>query len=259
MKTSNIHDLDKILENEFSNLGFNYWDIIDNGITKLDSQRYQVFGIRYLDMLTFPADGLYLVFTINDVDNGKPHYIESLSAILFSEMNQGKFHELVKKDYLINREPIPTIQQVSNELSQMLKIQTDLQREFARLGFEFVDISRWENLSDTDASNDIKIDRLMLAHHYNDKDNIGYIFIAQKDNESDKWHIDSINADVQLDTERNMEGVIVVSKEYFSRDGPLPHKEQIRNEVLKKVRIENVKERFYLNKKSDNKKRSIRK
>jgi hypothetical protein len=139
----------------------------------------------------------------------------------------------------------------------MLKIQTDLQREFARLGFEFVDISRWENLSDTDASNDIKIDRLMLAHHYSDED-IGYIFIAQKD-ESGKWHIHSINADVQLDTERNIEGVIVVSKEYFLKDGPLPHKDQIRNEVLKKVRIENVKERLYQNNKTDSKKRSIRK
>jgi len=229
MKTSNIHDLDKILENEFSNLGFNYWDIIDNGITKLDSLRYQFFGIKYLDVLTFPADGLYLVFTINDLNNGKPHFIESLSVSLFSEMNQGKFHELVKKSYSIDREPIPTLQQVCNELSQMLKIQKDLQKEFTRLGFEFVNISRWEKLSNTDASNDdIKIDRLMLAHHYNDKENIGYIFIAQKDNDSAKWRIDSINADVQLDTERNLEGVIVVSKEYLSRDGPLPHKEQIR-------------------------------
>ncbi|OQP65539.1 hypothetical protein A3860_17905 [Niastella vici] len=259
MSAIDFKDFEKVLEKEFTDLGFNFQDIKDNGVTKLDTQRYQLFGIKYIDSLPSPADGLYLVFNIKDLINEKPPFIELLSASLFSEMNEGKCHELVKKDYSINREKIPPIRQICNDLAQLLKIQIDLQHDFTQLGFEFVNISRWENISITEPrdSNDFLIDRLMLAHHYNDRDDIGYIFVAKKDNNSDKWHLDSINADVQINTERNIEGVIVVSKEYLSRDGPLPHKKQIQNEVLKKVRIEEVRERFFLNNSNSLKKKSL--
>lgn len=85
-----------------------------------------------------------------------------------------------------------------------------------------------------------------------DPDDIGYFFTVKKDEGSEKWSIDSIKACFQLSTERNIEGVIVISKTFVSQNGTMPVKEDIKKEILERVRIEKIKERFYCSHNKEN-------
>ncbi|MDF2190551.1 hypothetical protein [Paraflavitalea sp. CAU 1676] len=73
---------------------------------------------------------------------------------------------------------------------------------------------------------------------------IYYIFtIGQNSNST--WFIHSISASYQMDTERNIEGVKVIGKEYFENGQMLPGKSIIDKEVLEMLELENIAERQY--------------
>ncbi|MBN8877822.1 MAG: hypothetical protein J0I32_09780 [Sphingobacteriales bacterium] len=82
----------------------------------------------------------------------------------------------------------------------------------------------------------------ILDDLYSDPENIGYIFIIAKDLKIDDWYIHSINASVQLETKRNKEGIIVISTSHEASQKSLPHKNNIRKEILERVAIEKNKE-----------------
>jgi len=71
------------------------------------------------------------------------------------------------------------------------------------------------------------------------------MFIIDKRSIDEPWFVHSIEAAVQIETVRNPERVLVVGKIYLHTNGPLPNKDKIKDEVMKMVRIENIKEHAY--------------
>jgi hypothetical protein len=86
------------------------------------------------------------------------------------------------------------------------------------------------------------VDAHILDDLYSDPENIGYIFIVAKDPRIDDWYIYSINASVQVETKRNKEGTIIISASHEAGQKSLPHKNDIRKEILEHVAVEKSKE-----------------
>lgn len=123
----------------------------------------------------------------------------------------------------------------------------ELDELFKGLGFinfkEFIKTATPYTSQDSHES--LSKNAILLDDLYSDSDEIGYIFIVDKNEETGKWHIHAINAAVQLDTVRNIEGVVVVGKEYRC-DTVIPTKEEIRKEVMQMVRAKEVEEQFFI-------------
>lgn len=124
-----------------------------------------------------------------------------------------------------------------------MRYNQQLDEEFKKLGFlNFKEFLKTASPVDPVSP---QTNNYLLDDLNSDPEGIGYFFTVKKDEYSDKWAIDSIKACYQFSTERNIEGVIVIDKTFYSQNGPVPVKEDIRKEILERVRIEKVGERFY--------------
>lgn len=120
----------------------------------------------------------------------------------------------------------------------------DLDRKFRKLGFEnYKDFykSATPVLHYPTEENAIP-DLHMLDDIYTDPEDIGYIFMVSKDPVLEEWNIYSISASIQFESERVIEGVIVLSKYYEKGKDQFPQKEEMRKELLEKRSVENAKE-----------------
>lgn len=132
---------------------------------------------------------------------------------------------------------IQSIMEYCRKLDELFKnLGFDNFRDFMKTAHPFTDWNQRENCSGK---------AMLLVDLYTDIDDVGYMFIIDKRSNDDSWYIYSINASLQMDTIRNPERVLVIGKTYLHNNGPLPSKQQIKEEVLKLVKMENIKEHAY--------------
>jgi len=70
------------------------------------------------------------------------------------------------------------------------------------------------------------------------------LFVMVKNQNTEKWHINRINASIQFENAKLKLDRKVVGKTYLLKNGPLPVVGEIRRDVLKMIRIEKVQHRF---------------
>lgn len=75
---------------------------------------------------------------------------------------------------------------------------------------------------------------------------ISDLFFLIKERPDGSWHIDGIIASVQMETARNIEGVMIIQKAYPLGNGPLPMVEQIKTEIGDLVGYEQYAEFFFI-------------
>jgi hypothetical protein len=129
--------------------------------------------------------------------------------------------------------------------------QKEIGAQLDRLGFQNPDLML-KNSDEADDPRD-KDMKAVIAWELkiNAESEADLLFII-KENKDESWQIDTILARVQLFSERFEEGMTYVSNKYELKNGPLPDKEEIRKEIIQKVKIENAKDFLYLHKDLDN-------
>jgi hypothetical protein len=224
-----------ILEKEFSRLGFNYQDIIKNGINDVDEIHSELFGIFFLDRLPPEIDGMTVSFIIKNSENGKPPHIDSMSASLFKEVNLGEFQRIVRNRYSSNEKKLPTIEQLRKELSSSLMLLNsfgeNLINEFDKLGF---------NLNEF-AGNATYIDESLISLNDEERNKeipnrikVIYSFLISQSQTNLKYSIEQILVNV-IDSKNNK---ILSKKEFYAPDHPLPTRKQILNEIMENINAE---------------------
>ncbi|GEP94536.1 hypothetical protein [Chitinophaga cymbidii] len=125
-------------------------------------------------------------------------------------------------------------------------IDEQIERQFQELGFH----NYQDFLSSGEPTPELIVEgmkipnAIILDDIYSDPDEIGYIFIVGRNDADGVQYLHSINASCQLETTRKLEGVTVIGNTYLRDNGAFPTKDQIRKEVLEKVRLEKIQEKF---------------
>jgi hypothetical protein len=237
------------LEKEFSHLGFDYQEIRNNDIIEKDDNHSKMFGLLYPDHLPTPADGITVSFIIKHLENGNPPHIESIIAILFSGMNSGKFHEIVKKGYLVINEILPTKQQIYTELIQMAKTISELHKnlndEFTRHGFDLIELAP---TLQHDGKVGIHMTKLITDDaRLNPGHKLFFLFTiinAPADNQCYIQHLSAYLARKDADSNKSE---ILAQKHYECYESPLPTKDQVFVQLNELLKIQEIKEKFSMN------------
>jgi hypothetical protein len=75
---------------------------------------------------------------------------------------------------------------------------------------------------------------------------VGDLYFEIKQRGDGQWEIDKLITSVQYSTERNQEGVIVITNRYQLKNGPFPSIEQIRQQLVDRLKKEEDKEQVFL-------------
>lgn len=246
MAAKNINDFDETLEKEFTDLGFNYQDIKDNGVTPKGDHHSKMFGVIFLDNFRPYSDGVVVTFKIKNPVNEHPPQIEAIVAVLFNEMNAGKFREIAQKGYLTTNEGLPTKHQICNELIQLAKTISELDKklndEFTRLGFDLKELAptlQYEGKNGIHMTKSITDDARLNPGH-----KLFFLFTvinSPTDNLCYIQHLSAYLARKNLDSNKDE---ILIQRHYWCLEAPLPTKDQVFIQMMEALKIKEVREKF---------------
>lgn len=124
----------------------------------------------------------------------------------------------------------------------------ELEDQFKKLGFSnFVNILKTAHSLSGFARSE-ETTQTVYLDDINPRRTVDYGFTVESSGWEQNWQILSIAAFAVIDTVRNDRGLMLVQKIYQSSDGPLLNMAQMEKEIMEMVKIEEVKEKFHIEK-----------